>query len=178
MSRSFNVILNQIQDSNFFFHFLLFIVRLFVFKGEKNRKAQIPVGDFEQYTFFFQVYFVSAKSKKDKHSNLNTVYFKIDGKGNRLRSKFFPSKYTCLKQRSDSLIRSYFSLVRMRFLTRSLPSLCSSLTRNIISNRDRIVGMKSMFSSPLVSSQRPKTELAAASTEHREFRVVVMPAWK
>lgn len=40
-----------------------------------------------------------------------------------------------------------------------------------------MVGMKSMLSSPFVSSQRPNTELAAASTEQREFRVVVMPAW-
>jgi hypothetical protein len=42
---------------------------------------------------------------------------------------------------------------------------------------DKIVGMKSMFSSALVSSHRPKTELAAASTEQREFSVVVMPAF-
>jgi len=42
---------------------------------------------------------------------------------------------------------------------------------------DKIVGMKSMFSSALVSSQRPKTELAAARTEQREFKVVVMPAF-
>lgn len=48
----------------------------------------------------------------------------------------------------------------------------------IISKRDRMVGMKSMLSSPFVSSQRPYTELAAASTEQREFRVVVMPAWE
>ena len=66
----------------------------------------------------------------------------------------------------------------------------------IISNRDKIVGMKSRFyarkeefktfflgeggnfptCSPFVSSQRPNTELAAARTEHRELRVVVMPA--
>lgn len=46
----------------------------------------------------------------------------------------------------------------------------------IISKRDKMVGMKSMLSSPFVSSQRPNTELAAASTEQREFRVVVMPA--
>lgn len=46
----------------------------------------------------------------------------------------------------------------------------------IMSKRDRMVGMKSMLSSPLVSSQRPYTELAAASTEQREFRVVVIPA--
>ena len=31
-------------------------------------------------------------------------------------------------------------------------------------------------SSPFVSSQRPKTEFAAASTEHLEFNVVVIPA--
>ena len=40
-----------------------------------------------------------------------------------------------------------------------------------------MVGMKSMFSSALESSQRPKTELAAAKTEHLEFNVVVMPAF-
>jgi hypothetical protein len=39
-----------------------------------------------------------------------------------------------------------------------------------------MVGIKSMFSSALASSQRPKTELAAARTEHLEFKVVVMPA--
>lgn len=47
-----------------------------------------------------------------------------------------------------------------------------------MSKRDKMVGMKSMLSSPFVSSQRPNTELAAASTEQREFRVVVMPAWE
>jgi hypothetical protein len=41
---------------------------------------------------------------------------------------------------------------------------------------DKMVGIKSMFSSALVSSQRPKTELAAARTEQREFKVVVIPA--
>lgn len=46
----------------------------------------------------------------------------------------------------------------------------------IMSNRDKMVGMKSMLSSPFVSSQRPNTEFAAASTEQREFRVVVIPA--
>lgn len=46
----------------------------------------------------------------------------------------------------------------------------------IMSKRERIVGMKSIFSSPFVSSQRPKIELAAANTEQREFKVVVMPA--
>ena len=45
-----------------------------------------------------------------------------------------------------------------------------------MSKRERMVGMKSMFSSPFVSSQRPNTELAAASTEQRELSVVVMPA--
>lgn len=55
---------------------------------------------------------------------------------------------------------------------------CWSLMINIMSKRDKIVGMKSMLSSPFVSSQRPNTELAAASTEQREFKVVVMPAWK
>ena len=34
-----------------------------------------------------------------------------------------------------------------------------------------------LTASPLVSSQRPKTELAAASTEHLELRVVVIPAY-
>ena len=65
----------------------------------------------------------------------------------------------------------------------------------IMSNRDKIVGMKSMFwekvgekvqwyqmnkltDSPLVSSQRPNTELAAAKTEQRELSVVVIPAWR
>ena len=62
--------------------------------------------------------------------------------------------------------------------TISLDSLCSSFTINIMSKRERIVGMKSMFSSPLVSSQRPYTLLAAARTEHLEFRVVVIPAYK
>lgn len=62
--------------------------------------------------------------------------------------------------------------------TISLDSLCSSLTINIMSKRERMVGMKSMFSSPLVSSQRPYTLLAAARTEHLEFRVVVIPAYK
>lgn len=33
-----------------------------------------------------------------------------------------------------------------------------------------------MFSSPFVSSQRPKTEFAAAKMEHLEFNVVVIPA--
>uniref|UniRef100_A0AAG5CRG8 Uncharacterized protein n=1 Tax=Anopheles atroparvus TaxID=41427 RepID=A0AAG5CRG8_ANOAO len=54
---------------------------------------------------------------------------------------------------------------------------CSSFTMKIMSKRDRIVGIKSMFSSPFVSSHRPKMELAAASTEQREFSVVVMPAF-
>ena len=34
-----------------------------------------------------------------------------------------------------------------------------------------------LTASPLVSSQRPNTELAAARTEQRELSVVVMPAW-
>lgn len=63
-------------------------------------------------------------------------------------------------------------------LTMSLCWSCWSLMMKIISKRDRMVGMKSMLSSPFVSSQRPYTELAAASTEQREFRVVVMPAWE
>lgn len=37
-------------------------------------------------------------------------------------------------------------------------------------NRQRLTA------SPLVSSHRPNTELAAASTEHRELSVVVIPA--
>ena len=36
----------------------------------------------------------------------------------------------------------------------------------IVSKRERMVGIKSMFSSALESSQRPKIELAAARTEH------------
>lgn len=63
-------------------------------------------------------------------------------------------------------------------LTMSLCWSCWSLMMKIMSKRDRMVGMKSMLSSPFVSSQRPNTELAAASTEQREFRVVVMPAWE
>ena len=62
-------------------------------------------------------------------------------------------------------------------LTESRARSCWSFTMKMQSNRDRMVGMKSMFSSPRLSSQRPNTELAAASTEHREFSVVVMPAW-
>lgn len=68
------------------------------------------------------------------------------------------------------------SCTHMPSPTMSRSSLCSSLTMKIMSNRDRMVGIKSMFSSPLVSSQRPKTELAAASTEQRELSVVVIPA--
>lgn len=60
--------------------------------------------------------------------------------------------------------------------TVSLTSSCTSLTMKIMSNRDRMVGMKSIFSAPFVSSQRPNTLLAAAKTEQREFSVVVMPA--
>ena len=63
-------------------------------------------------------------------------------------------------------------------LTISRRSLCSSLTMKMVSKRDRIVGIKSMFSSPLLSSHRPKTELAAANTAQREFSVVVMPAFE
>uniref|UniRef100_A0A224Y107 Putative conserved secreted protein n=1 Tax=Panstrongylus lignarius TaxID=156445 RepID=A0A224Y107_9HEMI len=58
----------------------------------------------------------------------------------------------------------------------SLAWLCSSFTMNIMSNLESIVGMKSIFSSPLVSSHRPNTEFAAANTEQREFSVVVSPA--
>ena len=36
--------------------------------------------------------------------------------------------------------------------------------------------INALTSSPFVSSQRPKTEFAAASTEHLEFNVVVIPA--
>ena len=61
-------------------------------------------------------------------------------------------------------------------LTMSRLASCSSLTMKIMSKRERMVGMKSMFSSPFSSSQRPKMELAAASTAHRELSVVVMPA--
>lgn len=61
-------------------------------------------------------------------------------------------------------------------LTVSLVMSCSSLMMKIMSNRDKMVGKKSMLASPLVSSQRPNTELAAARTEQRELRVVVMPA--
>lgn len=64
------------------------------------------------------------------------------------------------------------------WLTMSLDSLCSSFTINIMSKRERMVGMKSIFSSPFVSSQRPYTLFAAASTEHLEFKVVVIPAYK
>jgi hypothetical protein len=46
----------------------------------------------------------------------------------------------------------------------------------IVSKRDKIVGIKSMFSSALVSSHLPNMELAAAKTEQRELSVVVMPA--
>lgn len=62
-------------------------------------------------------------------------------------------------------------------LAMSLCWSCWSLMMKIMSKRDKMVGMKSMLSSPFVSSQRPNTELAAARTEQREFRVVVMPAW-
>lgn len=61
-------------------------------------------------------------------------------------------------------------------LTMSLSRSYRSFTMNIMSNLDKIVGMKSMFCSPLVSSHLPYTELAAANTEQREFRVVVIPA--
>lgn len=67
---------------------------------------------------------------------------------------------------------------RVALLTMSLCWSCWSLMMKIMSKRDKMVGMKSMLSSPFVSSQRPNTELAAASTEQREFRVVVMPAWE
>uniref|UniRef100_V9IAW1 Uncharacterized protein n=1 Tax=Apis cerana TaxID=7461 RepID=V9IAW1_APICE len=59
----------------------------------------------------------------------------------------------------------------------SLFNSCSSLTMNIISKRDKIVGIKSIFSSPFISSQRPNIEFAAAKTEQRVFNVVVIPAF-
>lgn len=62
-------------------------------------------------------------------------------------------------------------------LTMSLLSSWASFMMKIMSKRDRMVGIKSMLSSPFVSSHRPYTEFAAASTEQREFSVVVMPAW-
>ena len=43
---------------------------------------------------------------------------------------------------------------------------------------DIVKDVRFLTSSPLVSSQRPKTELAAANTEHLEFNVVVIPAYK
>ena len=52
----------------------------------------------------------------------------------------------------------------------------TSLTMKIMSKRDKMVGINSMLLSPRESSHRPKTLLAAARTEHREFSVVVMPA--
>ena len=45
-----------------------------------------------------------------------------------------------------------------------------------MSNLLRIVGIKSIFSSPLVSSHLPNTLLAAANTLQRVLRVVVIPA--
>ena len=42
--------------------------------------------------------------------------------------------------------------------------------------REKEEERKKLTASPLVSSHRPKTELAAASTEHLELRVVVIPA--
>lgn len=62
------------------------------------------------------------------------------------------------------------SLTISRFIS------CSSLIMKIMSNRDKMVGMKLIFSCPFKSSHRPKTLFAAAKTEHREFNVVVMPA--
>lgn len=69
-----------------------------------------------------------------------------------------------------------FILQKISRLTISRASSWTSFTINIISKRDRIVGIKSIFSSPLVSSHRPNIELAAARTEQREFKVVVIPA--
>mmetsp|Transcript_29811 Transcript_29811/g.78209 ORF Transcript_29811/g.78209 Transcript_29811/m.78209 type:complete len:247 (-) Transcript_29811:1274-2014(-) len=71
---------------------------------------------------------------------------------------------------------------RCTFITKrasvaSRASLCSSRTMKMRSNRDRMVDWNSMFSSAsLVSSHRPKAELAAAMTEVRELSVVVIPA--
>ena len=48
----------------------------------------------------------------------------------------------------------------------------------IISNLESIVGIKSIFSAPLVSSHLPYILLAAANTEHLVLRVVVKPAYK
>ena len=59
----------------------------------------------------------------------------------------------------------------------SLATSCSSLMMKIMSKRERMVGRKSMLASPLLSSQRPNTEFAAARTEQRELRVVVIPAF-
>lgn len=66
---------------------------------------------------------------------------------------------------------------RRGHLTASRPSLCSSLTRKIMSNRDKIVVAKSMFSPGVfMSSYRPKIGFAAARTDVRELRMVVIPA--
>lgn len=43
--------------------------------------------------------------------------------------------------------------------------------------KEREIKRERLTASPLVSSHLPNTELAAAKTEHRELRVVVIPAW-
>ena len=61
--------------------------------------------------------------------------------------------------------------------TESACASCRAFRIKMKSKRERIVGIRSMFSSVWSeSSQRPNNELAAASTAHREFRVVIMPA--
>ena len=52
--------------------------------------------------------------------------------------------------------------------------------KKIITDINRVwkVVIRWTTSSPLVSSQRPNTEFAAANTEHLEFNVVVIPAYK
>ena len=64
-----------------------------------------------------------------------------------------------------------------RAMRSSRPRSCSSRTMKIMSKRDRMVVWKSMFSPGVLrSSYRPKIGFAAASTEVRAFRIVVMPA--
>ena len=59
----------------------------------------------------------------------------------------------------------------------SFSASITSRMRKIRSNRDRIVVWKSMFSAAeRRSSKLPKTGLAAARTEQREFNMVVIPA--
>lgn len=89
--------------------------------------------------------------------------------GNTKKANIWVSK-PVLKNMAQAFLRHACGLTKSRF------SSWTSLTMKIMSKRDKMVGMKSMFSSALVSSQRPKTLLAAASTEHLELRVVVIPA--